>query len=388
MTASDIRKCFMGSLLLAGSFCWGQQVTLRLGHLPAETRRDSIYVAGSFNGWQPGNSNYRLTDTGSLVISATQGSVLEFKCTQGSWERVEVDAEGGSIQNRRLLVEHDTTLILDVEGWSRPGAGRLRSHTASKQVQVWDSAMMIPQLNRVRTVRVYLPPDYDTSSRSYPVLYLHDGQNVFDEYTSAYGEWKVDEALDSLYKASGKSIIVVAIDHGQTHRLTEYNPCNHERFGKGEGAAYASFVCRVLKPAVDKHFRTLAAPPFTWVAGSSMGGLISQYTAMAFPDVIGGAGIFSPAFWTCPDIYQQAGHYYAQQPRAALFFYAGAMESETMVAETQKMYDLASRSGNVKTRLVLDENGLHQEAAWAKWFHPFLQFMLAACENANAEAGK
>jgi hypothetical protein len=59
-----------------------------------------------------------------------------------------------------------------------------------------------------------------------------------------------------------------------------------------------------------------------------------------------------------------------------------------MVAETQKMYDLASRSGNVKTRLVLDENGLHQEAAWAKWFHPFLQFMLAACENANAEAGK
>jgi predicted alpha/beta superfamily hydrolase len=178
-------------------------------------------------------------------------------------------------------------------------------HTVSKNVTVIDTAFFIPQLKRTRRVWIYLPESYNASRlKKYPVLYMHDGQNVFDEATSFAGEWGVDEALDSLTEKT-KECIVVAVDNGGDKRMNEYNPYDHKKFGKGEGDKYVDFLVKTLKPFIDKKYRTLKDRPNTFIAGSSMGGLISLYAVLKYPKIFGGAGVFSPAFWVAPALYNE-----------------------------------------------------------------------------------
>ena len=112
---------------------------------------------------------------------------------------------------------------------------------------------------------------------------MHDGQNLFDKNTSGYGEWKVDEALDKLYREKGLKLIVVGIDHGGSERLNEYSPFKNEKYGGGKGDAYLDFVVNTLKPYIDSNYRTLSDKKNTGIMGSSMGGLISHYAALKFP---------------------------------------------------------------------------------------------------------
>ncbi len=121
---------------------------------------------------------------------------------------------------------------------------------------------------------------------------MHDGQNVFDDSTSFAGEWGVDETLDSI-SSHGKEIIVVAVDHGGQKRINEYCPYDMEKFGKGEGNQYVDFLVKDLKPFIDKNYRTEKDKQNTFIAGSSMGGLISMYAVLKYPGVFGGAGVFS-----------------------------------------------------------------------------------------------
>lgn len=123
---------------------------------------------------------------------------------------------------------------------------------------------------------------------------MHNGQNLFEDSSSYSGEWGVDEYLDSIKL---KKCIVVGIDHGGGKRMNEYCPFDHEEFGKGEGAAYVDFVAKKLKPFIDKKFRTIRGRQHTFIAGSSMGELISIYAVLRHPKVFGGAGVFSPSFW-------------------------------------------------------------------------------------------
>jgi predicted alpha/beta superfamily hydrolase len=379
---------FIAGSLLSGSFAFCQQVVLRIVQLPAGTAKDSVFAAGNFNGWNASSPVHRFSSDGTLTINAAKGTLLEFKCTLGRWQQVEVASNGSNIDNRSFKVAGDTVVDINIAGWSHLFSTPTKRHTASAQVSVFDTAYPIKSLNRQRTLRVYLPPDYQQSTRRYPVLYLCDGQNVFDEFTSSYGEWKVDETLDSFYSATGKSMIVVAVDHGNKYRLTEYNPYNHERFGKGEGAAYVQFLARQLKPFVDSAFRTLSAPAYNWVAGSSMGGLISQYAGINASDVFGGAGVFSPAFWTAPAIYDAAATFYHRNPHGAVFLYAGALESESMEADTRNMAAKVAQASNMKWQLVIDPAGKHNEATWARWFPVFVSFMFQHMNMANAAANK
>src|ERR1700680_1042692 len=173
--------------------------------------------------------------------------------------------------------------------------------TAQPNVYVLPTPFVIPDLNRERTVRIYLPPGYTHGKRRYPVLYMHDGQNLFDEATAnAAGEWGVDEKLNALAKSRGLKGIVVGIDHGGAERSHELNSWDNPEFGKGEGAQYLSFIVDVLKPWIDQHSRTLRDRRHTMIMGSSMGGLISSYAISRYPQVFGGAGIFSPAYWLPP----------------------------------------------------------------------------------------
>jgi predicted alpha/beta superfamily hydrolase len=241
-------------------------------------------------------------------------------------------------------------------------------------VQIIDTAFFIPQLNRTRRVWIYLPASYRFSKKKYPVLYMHDGQNLFDDLTSFSGEWGVDEALDTLEK-KGREIIVVAVDHGGDKRLNEYSPYDMERYGKGEGDLYVDFLVKTLKPFIDKNYRTHRRKKRTYIAGSSMGGLISMYAVMKYPKVFGGAGVFSPAFWIAPAI-ETALEHQKEKIRSRIYFYAGMQESETMVPDMLKVFQTLNKKRHSKMISVIRARGKHNEATWRKEFPLFYKWMV------------
>jgi predicted alpha/beta superfamily hydrolase len=291
---------------------------------------------------------------------------------------VEVTASGKSIGNRVLKVGNDTVVYITIASWSHLFENKGKQHTSSVNVSIFDSAFLFPSLGYVKTVRIYLPPNYKSGKKKYPVLYMHDGQNVFDEFTSGYGEWHVDEALDSLYKASGKSLIVVAIDHGNEKRINEYNPYDSTRFGKGVGELYLKDIAEVLKPAIDKVFRTSASSSNTWIAGSSMGGLVSTYGVLIYPKVFGGAGIFSPAYWVNKSVEQAANKYAEKRKKSNKFyFYAGGNESKEMIPDMENIAAVVCVNKSKNCSTLVDAEAKHNEAAWTIHFHDFLKFMMA-----------
>jgi predicted alpha/beta superfamily hydrolase len=248
-------------------------------------------------------------------------------------------------------------------------ADALKSSTAQPNVHVLPTPFEIPGLNRQRTVRVYLPPGYEGSRRRYPVLYMHDGQNLFDDATAYAGEWGVDETLNALAQSQGLRLIVVGIDNGGVERIHELNPFDNPEFGRGEGEQYLAFVVKVLKPWVDQHYRTRPDRRHTAIMGSSMGGLISSYALSHYPEVFGGAGVFSPAYWMAPQVFADTE---AHPPRtsARIYFYAGGSESGTMVSDMKRMVALLERAGLPPRRLEVTINpvGQHNEAAWRAEF--------------------
>lgn len=332
-------------------------------HAPA----DPVFLAGSFNNWNPGHESFRLNEN-KLTIRLPAGK-HEFKFTKGSWSTVESAAAGAAVPNRQVVLESDTTILIHIEHWSDRFPAAAPVHTAGPQVQVLDSSFYMPQLGRSRRVWVYLPEDYHRTRKKYPVLYMHDGQNVFDAATSFSGEWGVDEALDSLSAVWGPAI-VVAIDHAGQKRLNEYAPFDGDRFGKGEGDAYLSFLVHTLKPFVEKKYRVKKCRKYRAIAGSSMGGLISFYALLRYPKVFGAAGVFSPAFWINPQIKEQIPAK-ADKVKSRIFFYAGKEEGPEMVPDLLAVLQLMSRHSKARMTSVIRTDGTHSEAAWRKEFPAF-----------------
>jgi len=171
----------------------------------------------------------------------------------------------------------------------------------------------MPQLGKTRTIRVWTPFDYAANKdKRYPVLYMHDGQNLFDRETASYGEiWDVHTAIDALMKKGDfGGAIVVGIDNApDLERLDEYSPWVTERIEDmkeldaydrdigGHGVQYGQFLVETLKPYIDSNYRTLSDRENTGVAGSSMGGFISLYLGAAYPEVFSKIGAFSTAVW-------------------------------------------------------------------------------------------
>jgi alpha-glucosidase len=298
----------------------------------------------------------------------------EYKITRGSWNKVECRKDGSSIENRSFKLQHDTTIEIIVEEWSDKFPSPSRQSTASSHVKIIDTAFAMPQLGRTRKVWIYLPEGYEGSSQKYPVLYMHDGQNVFDNATSFAGEWGVDEYMDS---TKANKSIVVAIDHGGPRRINEYCPYDMDKYGKGEGVSYVDFLVNNLKPFIDSHYRTLADKKNTFIAGSSMGGLISMYAILKYPDTFGGAGVFSPAFWVgSPGIFNDIKEK-GKKVKARIYFYCGKLEGETMVPDMQKAYDEMKRISKSKMELVVREDGKHNEARWRVEFPMFYRWLIS-----------
>lgn len=153
-----------------------------------------------------------------------------------------------------------------------------------------------PQLMNHRDILVHLPPSYRFTQRHYPVIYMHDGQNLFDQATSFSGEWHVDETMVRL-SAEGIEAIVVGIPNMGGQRLAEYGPFADPYHGPGRGDRYVSFLVDTVKPMIDHDFRTLPGREFTGILGSSMGGLISLFAFFQPPYAFGLVGVMSPSTW-------------------------------------------------------------------------------------------
>lgn len=241
--------------------------------------------------------------------------------------------------------------------------------TASANVQVLKTPMLIPKLARERTIRVYLPPDYDQSNQTYSVLYMHDGQNLFDYATSFVGEWNVDETLNRLYAERGLALIVVGIDNGAEKRINELSPWLNPDFAPAEGKEYMDFIVNVLKPYIDTRYRTNPKRNNTAIMGSSMGGLISHYAIHEYSSVFSKAGIFSPSFWFSDEVFKHTAGKQLQKD-AKVYFLVGALEGSDMVSNTEKMVLQLTEQKHPKHNIVfkLVQEGIHNESFWAEEF--------------------
>jgi predicted alpha/beta superfamily hydrolase len=353
-------------------------VHFKLSKYPLQHLPDSIFIAGNFNDWNPHNTAYILSSAEqnnfSLYTKLQAGS-YQYKCTRGNWKKTECREHGLEIENHSFEISGDTTIEINIEAWKDDFADSAGKHTASRQVHIMDTAFFMPQLNRTRRIWIYLPEAYERTKKQYPVLYMQDGQNLFDDYTTGFGEWGVDECLDSLIAAGRQACIVVGIDNGPK-RLNEYNPFAFRDFGEGEGDTYINFISQTLKPFIDKKYRTSPSKENTIIAGSSMGGLISYYAMIKQPQVFGKAGIFSPAFWTAPDI-KQVTDSLASKINGKLFFYIGAQEGDSFVKDMEQIEESIGEKSAAMIYSVVDESGIHNEIAWRKWFPEFYCWIMA-----------
>jgi metallo-beta-lactamase class B len=362
------------------------QYNIRLVVTDVATRRnDDIYVAGNFNNWNPQDEKYKLKVSGpnikAVVIKDVPAGNYAFKFTRGSFDKVECAPDGKDIEDRVMDVQADVSVELKIEGWKDDYPQRPKRYTASPNVKIMDTAFQIPQLNRKRRIWVYLPKSYAVSSKTYPVMYMHDGQNLFNDQTAAFGEWGVDECLDSMQLKTGKETIIVGIDNGGDKRMTEYNPYDNTQFGKEEGKEYIEFIVKNLKPYIDSKYRTKKSAPYTFIAGSSMGGLISLYAIIQYPEVFGGAGIYSPSLWIAPQLYDAAIKFNPLTVQPAFYFYAGGSESATMVGDMKKMYDILQQKKSCKLVEVINPLGQHSEKYWRLDFPNFYNWLMSVTPN-------
>jgi len=244
-------------------------------------------------------------------------------------------------------------------------------------IRVIEEKFEIPQLGKKRRITALLPHDYEASEKAYPVLYLQDGQNLFDD-NAPYGNWAIDRSLADMAARGLGDIIVIAIDHGEKDRIKEYTPFLDSKFGPGDGKKYIRFVTDRLKPYVDKNYRTLSDREHTGIGGSSMGGLISIYSALVYPEVYGKMMIFSPALWVVPNIHFEFIDFYNPW-KTKLFLYSGGRESENHLKNVKKLQTaIKSRNGQKETidiKVVINEEGEHKEYYWAKEFPKALEWL-------------
>ena len=237
-------------------------------------------------------------------------------------------------------------------------------------------AVESPQLGNRRDILVYTPGSYERGTTRYPVIYMQDGQNLFDPATSFAGDWGLKAALA---RASRRGIetIVVAIPNMGSDRIDEYSPFSDPKAGGGNGDQYLRFLIDTVKPLVDDRFRTHPDRAHTGIAGSSLGGLISLYAFFDQPDVFGFTAALSPALWFANAAIVQLA---ARAPRIAgrIYFDVGLQEGGAHVALARRLRDILRAKGYEAGELqfIEDRYGKHHESAWGRRFRKALPFLL------------
>lgn len=362
--------------------------------VPPDTPADAVvHVAGDFQGWQPGANAWRLERRRDgryeIVLPDLPRADLQFKFTRGSWATVEKGGRGEEIANRTVTLRPGKKYEFTVAAWADGGLEPpARESTVVGEMQL----RSFPGFANGRTVRVWLPPDYATSGRRYPVLYLWDGQNLFDDATSFVGEWKIDETMTRIAEEDpARAWIVVGLDNGGGDRRDEYTPWPFGPRGGGGGVRHLRELVQTLIPKIDAEYRTRATREGRAIGGSSLGGLMTLYATFERPDVFGAGLAFSPSLqWGEPS----ALPWFARKGRpenVRLYVDMGALETGRLsdqddngvsdaLDQLRRFRDEVLRLDTDETRdtrLVEDPAGKHHESAWSRRFPAAFTWMAA-----------
>lgn len=237
-------------------------------------------------------------------------------------------------------------------------------------IEVIEEAYEIPHLNATRKISAVLPYDYHQSDKRYPVLYLQDGQNLFNP-AAPYGDWAIDKSLTKLASEGLSDLIIIAIDHGEEERISEYLPYYHPRFGKGKGDFYIQFMIEKLIPYVNSHYRTLTDFEHTGIGGSSMGALISLHAGLSNPGVFGKLMIFSPSLWISSRIFKSTKSFKPLE-ESKIYLYSGGQESAEHLPNAKRLGSIIKekmiRGYHIDFHFSINEHGSHAEMHWREEF--------------------
>lgn len=263
-------------------------------------------------------------------------------------------------------------------------------------------------LSDPRNLVIYVPPGYEQdTNRRYPVLYLHDGQNLFEGATRSpsHGDgdrpalpsglpdgqtafvpgqdWRVNDTADGLIRAGViEPLIIVGVYNTGRHRIDEYTPTRDRRHGAGGDAAlYGRMLTRELKPFIDRTYRTLPDPANTGLGGSSLGGLVTLYLGVQHPDVFGKLAVLSPSVWWDNRVILKLVRLTDPKPRLSIWLDIGTSEGGKTVRDARELRDELVKAGWILgSDLIYAEipEAGHNESAWAERVGPFLHFLFPA----------
>jgi len=338
-----------------------------------------VYLAGNFNKWTTQDRRFLMKKItkGKYEYTFPEGEAYEqeliYKFTKGDWSEVEIDRYGNRTPNRHWNNDEETK-IEKVAKWRKNWLPYRPSQLP--KIRLISDDFEIPQLNKTRKIWALLPHDYDTSEEQYPVLYLHDAQNLFNE-NAEYVNWQIDKKLAVMSDYGIGKIIVIAVEHGESERLQEYN-VGKTVLGIGSVKKYIRFITDTLKPFVDNTYRTKPEREFTGIGGSSMGGLVSIFSGLIYPEVFGKLMVFSPSLWVIPKI--KFGFLDFFEPlETRLYLYAGGNESEMMVKQVTKfrkrLLKRESLKGRMKIHLSINDEGKHNENYWSDEFPKAIEWL-------------
>jgi predicted alpha/beta superfamily hydrolase len=337
---------------------------------------EKIFIAGNtveLGLWNPGMIELiKINDsTWTKSFSITLNTDLLFKFTKGDWKNEALDENFNIPDNHILTAINDTTLIFKISNWNNGQKNITEQITGNVKYHIeFTGSNILP-----RNIIVWLPPTYDSLiEKKYPVLYMHDGQNIIDPQTSAFGiDWEIDETADSLIKADMIEEIIIVGIYNTYKRSSEYK--NTE-----DGFAYIKFIVDELKPFIDSTYRTLPEKEYTATSGSSLGGLISFMLVWEYSDIFSKAACLSPAFKIDDiDYVTTVKNYTGDLKKVMLYIDNGGigLEKELQPGITEMLEVLKSKGYFDGEHLLWykDENAEHNENAWAKRVHRFLEFL-------------
>jgi predicted alpha/beta superfamily hydrolase len=341
-----------------------------------------VFIVGNFNNWTVDEQRFKLRrlSHGKFMFSFPTDMILparlEYKYVRGGWENKELDDFGNTTDNR--VLETTKNIIQDyVPRWSNYGL--TFNPFFLPKIKVLDENFYMPQLNKTRKVSVLLPYNYEKNTQKrYPVLYLQDGQNLFNPQ-SPYGNWAIDQKLAVLAEKGIGDVIVVAVDHAGDERVNEFLPIPNPKVGNAaEGKNYVRFIADTLKPFVDTQFRTLPDRLHTGIGGSSLGGLITIYAGLMYPSVFGRLMVFSPSLWVTQNIPFETINFRNPLP-TKIYTYAGGREGASMIPNVKRFRDNLKNKGlqdsEVNFKLVIDPQGAHSEMRWGQEFPKAVEWM-------------
>ena len=339
-----------------------------------------VYMTGNFNKWNPRDQNFILNETGENTYSIEMENenlpeIIEYKFTRGGWGNVEIDRFGNITPNRKISKEKLKTEDI-VEKW-RVNWAPFKAEFFPI-VEIISEKFFIPQLNKTRKIWALLPHNYHQSTAYYPVLYLQDAQNLFNE-GSAFGNWEIDKKMSILAEYGRGDVIIIAIENGSEDRIKEYVLDDDSIIENAEGKKYIRFLADTLQPYVDSVYRTKQEREFTGIGGSSLGGLISIYSGFLYPEVYSKLMIFSPSLWLNPaNDFPQMNF---KNPYDIKVYLYGGEEEGSQMTDRMQLFEKTmegwedSTSMQFEFKISINPEGKHQEFFWSQEFPRAIEWL-------------